>query len=135
MRVEGAEQVSDEFYTILDKCVYTDANARAITAYLEAAAVLEKADCNERALQVLEFLWLHCRNPAGGMFHCFDGTARLGGWLGDQVLIGSALLEAHKATGKREFLEQAQELAEFIVGRFRNWPAVIMIWKPADSHT
>ena len=121
LRVESAEQASrDEFYTILDKCVYTDANARAITAYLEAAEILEKPACNERALQVLEFLWLHCRNPAGGMFHCFDGTARLGGWLGDQVLMGSALLEAHKATGKREFLEQAQELAEFIVGRFKN---------------
>jgi uncharacterized protein YyaL (SSP411 family) len=54
------------------------------------------------------------------MFHCFDGTARLGGWLGDQVFMGSALLEAHKATGKREFLEQAQALAEFVVGRFKN---------------
>ena len=120
LRVEGAERASkDEFFTIIDKCVYTDANALAIIAYLDAAAILEKAACNERALQVLEFLWLHCRNPAGGMFHCFDDAARLGGWLGDQVLMGSALLEAHKATGKREFLEQAQELAEFIVGRFK----------------
>jgi uncharacterized protein YyaL (SSP411 family) len=121
LRVNGAEHASQEqFFTVIDKCVYTDANALAISAYLEAAAILQRNACKERALRALEFLRLRCRNPAGGMFHCFDGTAQLGGWLGDQVLMGSALLEAHTATGKREFLAQAQEMAEFIVARFKN---------------
>ena len=121
LRVEGAEQTSrDEFFTIIDKCVYTDANALAISAYLEAASILEKSACKERASRALQFLRLHCRNPAGGMFHCFDGTAQLGGWLGDQVLMGSALLRACEATGKEEYIGQAQELAEFIDTRLKN---------------
>jgi hypothetical protein len=121
LRVEAAGQApSDQFFTIIDKCVYTDANAMAIIAYLEAAAILEKSECRARALRALEFLRLRCRNPAGGMYHCFDGTAQLGGWLGDQVLMGRALLRAHESTEKREYLEQAQGLAEFIVNRFKN---------------
>jgi uncharacterized protein YyaL (SSP411 family) len=121
LRVEGAGQASnDEFFTIIDKCVYTDANALAINAYLEAASILQNRACKERALRALEFLRLRCRNPAGGMFHCFDGTAQLGGWLGDQVLMASALLRAHEANRKEEFLVQAQELAEFIATRFKN---------------
>ena len=121
LRVNNPEQkASDEFFTIIDSCVYADANALAVSAYLDAASTLEEADCTARALRALEFLRFNCRNPAGGMFHYFDGWARLGGWLGDQVLLGRALLEAHKATGEKSYLEQALELAEFIVTRFKN---------------
>jgi len=121
LRVEAAGEASrDEFFTIIDRCVYTDANALAISACLEAASILENSACCERALRALEFLRLHCRNPAGGMFHFFDGAAHLGGWLGDQALMGNALLRAYEATGKAEFVGQAQELAEYIVTRFKN---------------
>jgi uncharacterized protein YyaL (SSP411 family) len=120
LRVNNAEKPSEEFFTIIDKVVYTDANALAIIAYLKAAAILKDVVCKERALRALEFLRVHCKNPAGGMFHCLDGSARLGGWLADQVLMGRALLEAYQATGERNYLDQAKELAEFVVARFRN---------------
>ncbi|MGH7930589.1 MAG: hypothetical protein ACREQV_22695, partial [Candidatus Binatia bacterium] len=121
LRVNSVEQESnDEFFTIIDKCIYTDANALVITAYLDAASTLEIPDCRERAIRALEFLSLKCRNPAGGMFHCVDGSAQLGGWLADQVLMGWALLEAHKTTGNRSYLDQALELADFILASFRN---------------
>jgi uncharacterized protein YyaL (SSP411 family) len=121
LRVAAADEASrGEFFTIIDRCVYTDANALAISAYLEAAGILGNSACKERALRALEFLRFHCRNPAGGMFHCFDGAAQLGGWLGDQALMGSALLRAHGATRAEEFVGQAQELAAYIVTRFKN---------------
>src|SRR6266536_1398279 len=47
------------FFTIIDQCVYTDANAQACSAYLDAAAILGRADCKKRALSVVEFLWSH----------------------------------------------------------------------------
>ncbi len=120
LRVNAEPLSRDEFFTIIDKCIYTDANALAISAYLGAAAILENAGCKERALRALEFLRIHCANPAGGMFHYLDGAAQLGGWLGDQVLIGRALLDAYETTAERNYLEQARELAAFIVARFKN---------------
>jgi uncharacterized protein YyaL (SSP411 family) len=120
LRMNNAERTAgDQFFTIIDTCVYTDANALAISAYLDAADAIHSR-CKERALGALEFLRLHCRNPAGGMFHYFDGAARLGGCLGDQVLMGRALLEAFAKTGEKNYLDQAQELGEFIVDRFKN---------------
>jgi len=121
LRVNSAEQSrADEFFTIIDKCIYTDANALAITAYLDAAQILGNGACRERALGALEFLRLRCRNPLGGMFHYFDGSVRLAGCLGDQILMGRALLEAYRTTTEGNYLEQAKELAEFIVAQFKN---------------
>jgi uncharacterized protein YyaL (SSP411 family) len=110
----------DEFFTIIDRCVYTDANALAASAYMEAAVVLDNVDYRERALRVVEFLCAHCGNPAGGMFHSYGSTAQLGGWLGDQVVFGRALLQAHEASPNMAYLDQAIELANFVVTRFRN---------------
>ncbi len=120
LRVNGEQQRSDEFFTIIDKCIYTDANALVAGAYLDAAIVLENTACAQRALKALEFLRLQCRNPAGGMFHYFDGVAWLGGWLPDQVLVGRALLQAYSTTGERNYLRQALELAQLIIARFKN---------------
>jgi uncharacterized protein YyaL (SSP411 family) len=121
LRIEAPREGSNgEYFTILDKCFYTDANALAANAYLKAGSILGNGDYRGRALQILEFLRLHCRNPAGGMFHCFDGNVQLAGWLPDQVLTGSALLHAYAATRNEAFLEQARELAEYVVAGFKN---------------
>jgi uncharacterized protein YyaL (SSP411 family) len=109
-----------EFFSIIDSCIYTDANAQAIIAYLDAAEILGKFPYKERALQALEFLWNHCRNPEGGMFHYFEGVPRVPGLLTDQARMGTALVQAHKATSETKYLERAQQLAEFILTRLKN---------------
>lgn len=109
-----------EFFSIIDSCIYTDANAQAVVAYLDAAELLGTSSYQERALQTLEFLTHHCRNPQGGMFHYFDSSARVPGLLSDQARMGIALLHAHSATGVAEYLEQARELADFILEKLKN---------------
>jgi uncharacterized protein len=109
-----------EFFSIIDACVYTDASAQAIIAYLAAAEILGKFRYKEQALQALEFLWDQCRNPEGGMFHYFEGTPRVSGLLNDQARMGTALVQAHKATGEAKYLERAKQLAEFILARLKN---------------
>jgi len=116
----GAAYSEGEFFSIIDRCVYTDANAQAITAYLDAAAILGRADCKERALSVLEFLWSHSCSAAEGMYHYYDGTPRVPGLLNDQAWMGAALVEAHHASDAAVYLERARELAEFILARLRN---------------
>jgi hypothetical protein len=119
-RETSTDASAEEFFTIIDQCVYTDANAQAITAYLAAAAILGRADCKERALSVLEFLWSHSCSAAEGMYHYYDGTSHMPGLLNDQAWTGTALVEAHHASGEAAFLERARELAEFILARLRN---------------
>lgn len=111
---------AEEFFTIIDECIYTDANALVIIAYLEAAALLNRPDCQQRALIALESLWQRCRHAEQGMYHYHDGTPRLPGLLSDQAQMGMALLRAYSAAGGAQYLERARELAEFIVTRLKN---------------
>ena len=121
LRNEAPKDISDEeYFTIIDECIYTDANAQAIGAYLEATELLGKPSHGERALKALDFLWDHCRCPDGGMFHYFDGAAHVPGLLSDQARTGIALLKAHRATAEAKYLERAKELAEFVLSRLKN---------------
>jgi uncharacterized protein YyaL (SSP411 family) len=121
LRAEGEARIAnDEFFTIVDDCVYTDANAQAVTAYLEAATLLGRVDCKERALGILEFLWIRCRSGDGSMHHFYDDRPRLPALLVDQARMGTALVQAYSAAGEIKCLERARELAEFIVTRLTN---------------
>lgn len=110
----------DEFFTIIDRCIYTDANAVVSAAYLDAASLLGKPQHREQALGVLDFLWTNCRSDSGGMFHYFDGAAHVPGLLQDQAQMGSALLSAYEATGDVVCLDRARPLAEFILTELKN---------------
>ena len=121
LRHEGTGNSSpDEFFTIIDECIYSDANAQAARAYLDAAKLLDRPDCKEKALSVIEFLWRFCRRPGQAMFHYYNGAPRLPGLLEDQAQAGSALIQAYFATGDVGYLERARELADFITQRLRN---------------
>jgi uncharacterized protein len=111
---------TDEFFTIIDECVYTDANAAAIVAYLDAAGILNRSHLKTQALGVLEFLWDRCRSADEGMYHCYDEGPRAPGLLIDQARMGIALVQAFHAAGEAVFLERAKELAKMIVSRLAN---------------
>jgi uncharacterized protein YyaL (SSP411 family) len=111
---------SEEFFTIIDECIYTDANAQAVCAYLDAARFLDRPDCKARALTALDFLWNRCRSSAHGMFHYYHGTPQLAGLLEDQTQMGIAAIRAYIESGRSMWLERARELAESIIAQFRN---------------
>src|SRR5438309_7614429 len=106
---------TDEFFTIIDECVYTDANAAAIVAYLDVARILNRSDLRTRALGVLEFLWDRCSSADEGMYHCYDEGARAPGLLIDQARMGIALVQGFRATDDIDFLARAKNLAEFVL--------------------
>lgn len=119
-RENTGDASKEEFFTVIDECIYSDANARAVGAYLDAATLLGRSDCAERALAVIEFLWSRCRSPIQGMVHYYDGAPWLPGLLEDQVQMGIALVRAFGATAEAKYVERACELAHVIVTRLRN---------------
>ncbi|HET7004453.1 MAG TPA: DUF255 domain-containing protein [Candidatus Binatia bacterium] len=110
----------DEFFTIIDRCIYTDANAVVSAAYIDAARELNQPHYRDRALGVLEFLWQHCRADTGGMFHYYDSAPHVPGLLIDQAQMGMALVGAYEATGEDRYLQRAKQLAEFILAQLKN---------------
>ena len=107
-------------FSITDPWMYTDANARTVSACLRAAGTLEREDCKERALETLRFLLDHCWDGSRGMAHYLDGAPRLRGLLTDQVLMGRALTDGFDATGEPALLEHAEALAGVIRANLRN---------------
>lgn len=121
LRKETAKGSSnEEFFSIRDNCIYVDANARAVIAYLDAAVMLANPSYRTRALQALSFLWEHCRSPNGAMAHYFDGAPHGAGLLEDQIAMGSALLKAYSITAENEYRERATMLAEFVGVQLKN---------------
>ena len=120
LRNEAPAAGGDEFFTIIDRCVYTDANAIASVAYLDAAVLLGKPSYRERALTALEFLWENCRSDGAGIFHYFDGAPHVPGLLQDQAQMGIALLRAYEVTGDADYLDRARRLAEFVLTELKN---------------
>lgn len=119
-RVDSDPSSAGDFVSVIDRCIYTEANAVAASAYLQAGAFLGRADCKERALRVLDFLWSDCHSAGEGMCHYHDGEARLSGLLRDQALTGRAMLDAYVAAGDANYLGRARELADTILARLKN---------------
>jgi uncharacterized protein len=116
---DPAESSDGEFFSIIDQCIYVDANADTAIAYLEAAALIDRNGCKEKALNLIEYLWSRCR-VNDRMCHYYDDAPRLAGLLLDQARVGSAMLQAHRASGDAKYLERGQAMGEFILGRLKN---------------
>ncbi|HEX5022289.1 MAG TPA: DUF255 domain-containing protein [Candidatus Binatia bacterium] len=119
-RETGGSSSADELFSITDKFIYTDANALAASAYLKAATLLNRPECKERALNILDFLWNHCRTRTQGLFHYHDGAPRVPGLLNDQAQMGIALVQAYFASGDSKYVDRALESAELIIERLTN---------------
>ena len=112
--------VNRGMFSITDPWMYTDANARAVSALLRAAGTLERKDCLERALETLRFLLERCWDGSRGMAHYFDDAPRLRGLLTDQAVMGRTLAEGFEVAREPAFLEYAEALAGFIRTNLRN---------------
>ena len=129
-----ARSAAEEYFSIVDECIYVDANAVVISAYLDAATILKIADCRERALAALDFIWAHCRSPQGVTHHLYQGSVHAPPLLSDQALLGLALVHSYGASGKPVYFEWAEQLAQFVLTCLRN-PAGGYFDVPANHST
>jgi len=123
----GSQDADEEYYALparerrskaapyVDKTPFTDWGAQAVSAFLEAAAVLKEPRYAKDALRALDFMWQKSYRAEQGMFHYrFKGQAHLPGMLADQVYMARALLDAFEHTGDRTYLQRAVELTHII---------------------
>ena len=91
---------------LVDRTPYVNWNAMMAGALLQAGAVLDRPECNDLALQVLERIWSASWSAAGGMTHVI-GRAEPRGLLDDHVHSAAAFLDAYEAEGETRWLERA----------------------------
>ncbi len=112
----------------IDKTIYTGWNAMAVSAYLDAARVLDLAAPRGFALTTLERIWVEGWTREAGLAHVIaypgspgtgpDSRGRVAGVLDDYALLAHACVDAWESTGEIRWYERAMELAEGMVSRF-----------------
>jgi uncharacterized protein len=90
----------------VDTTPYVNWNAMMASAFLHAGAVLDRPDCNQLALRVLERIWQEAWDEARGMGHVIDRVEPRG-LLEDNVHAAGAFLDALEATGDEAWLTRA----------------------------
>jgi uncharacterized protein YyaL (SSP411 family) len=102
----------------VDKTVYCNANALAVSALLKAAAVLGQPAWRDQAMATLRFL-LENLYDGQDVFHYWDGTYHLPGMLADQAVLIRALIDASQNTGDADLLLPAEAIAERVIARHK----------------
>ena len=126
----GSQDADEEYYQLskiertnaatprVDRTIYTNWNGLMISAYLEAAPILEEPGLMQFALKSLDrILDGSYDHDAGVTYHYLsDGKPHLPGLLIDQTAFGLALVKAYETTGNREYLGFAQGLIRYLDG-------------------
>ncbi|HEY1808939.1 MAG TPA: thioredoxin domain-containing protein [Acidobacteriaceae bacterium] len=110
----------------VDRTIYTGWNAMAISAYLDAARILDLEAPRTFALRTLDRILREGWNSTDGLAHVIaypdqPGTARwIAGVLDDYALVAQACVDAWESTGELRYYESAMEIAESLVKRFHD---------------
>ncbi len=108
----------------IDRTVYVGWNAMLISAYLDAARVLDLTEAKAFALKSLDRVLGEAWSLETGLAHVVaygEGGApavRVAGVLEDYVLLGNAALDAWEATGELRYYEASSALADLAIARF-----------------
>ena len=96
----------------VDRTAYVNWNAMMAGAFLEAGAVLDRGECNELALKILERIWAEAWDVGTGMSHVL-GRREPRGMLDDNVQAAAAFLDAYEATGETTWLDRATQVMTY----------------------
>jgi uncharacterized protein YyaL (SSP411 family) len=102
----------------LDDKILTSWNGLMISALAQASRALEEPDYAARARRAASFVLAHLWSEGRLLRRWREGEAKGEGYLDDYVYLAEGLLALHEATGEREWLDRAQDLAEAAIERF-----------------
>ncbi len=101
----------------VDSTCYTGWNAMFVSAFLEAARILDRADCRTFALKTLDRILDEAWEAQSGFAHRLGGP-RLDGMLDDQIFTALALLDAYEITLDRLYFEAAERAVKLATEKF-----------------
>ena len=101
----------------IDTTFYVGWNSMFVSAYLEAARVLDRPDCREFALRTLDRILAEAWDPAKGFLHRVGGPP-LEGSLDDQVFAATAMLDAYETTLDRRYFDVAERTVLLAIERY-----------------
>ncbi|MGH9566402.1 MAG: thioredoxin domain-containing protein, partial [Candidatus Angelobacter sp.] len=110
----------------VDKTIYVSWNALCISAYLQAAQVLELETAQKFALRSLDRILSQAWNPQSGLLHVIaysDPQAairQVPGVLEDYVFTAIACLDGYEASSDLTYYEFAEKIAEAMIIRFHD---------------
>ena len=108
----------------VDKTVYVSWNAMCVSAYLQAAQVLDLDDARKFALRSLDRILAEAWNDGRGLAHVVayaDPKAEkryVRGMLDDYAFTALACIEAYEVTGAISYFHFAQRVADAMIERF-----------------
>jgi uncharacterized protein len=121
----GSQDADEEYYKLdrnarartkapsVDRTFYSNYNALFVSSFLLAAVVLDRPDLASFALKTLDRILQNCSATAGVTHYWGEESSDLQGLLVDHAHLVHALLDAYEYTAKWEFVERAEELANF----------------------
>lgn len=95
-------------------------NGMMITAFAEAAQVLDEERYRDAAIKAGTFIWENMRDGKGLKRAYFEGKAVLEGQQEDHAYMALAYIALHDLTGEKKWLERAETLTDEMVKRFRD---------------
>jgi uncharacterized protein len=107
----------------VDKTIYTSWNALAVSAYLEAALVLQREAPRDFALKTLDRILGEGWSRDEGLAHVIayadekEPRKRVGAVLDDYAFLIHACVDAWQATGELRYYDFAMEIAEAMIAR------------------
>jgi uncharacterized protein len=110
----------------IDKTLYTGWNAMAISAYLEAARVLDLEAPRTFALQTLDRILREGWDATRGLNHVIAYADRnttanpVAGVLDDYAMLINACVDAWQATGQLRYYDVALQMADAMVAKFHD---------------
>ena len=126
----GSQDADEEFYLAgieerkikkqpyVDKTVYVDWNSMMVSSYIKAGAILNSKDAVDFAIKTADFILEKCYDRKHGLFHFFDGKAKISGLLGDNIYFLNCLTDVYETAKDAKCLENIKEIAEFILTNF-----------------
>lgn len=102
----------------IDKTIYTNWNALAVSAYTRAYYVLDNPDCLNIAQRCMSFLISNCFDSKDGMCHYYSDSPKMNGILEDQIYTINALIDLYEATSQNKYIYNATNLADLVLEKY-----------------
>ncbi|MEW8187705.1 MAG: thioredoxin domain-containing protein [Candidatus Thiodiazotropha endolucinida] len=102
-----------------DDKIVTAWNGMMITAFAQAAQILENPEYRKAAIKAAEFNWQHNRRGKGMLWRVhLDGESSIPATQEDYAYLAEALLYLYDLTAEAKWLQRAEELAHALTDRF-----------------